>query len=783
MYVITRSGLLCQVNHQRLLEKWVELKVKRASALCVAEDHIMVGCSSGIIRCFSSRTLQYISSLPSPLPSSDVAALCYHETSSELSVIYSDHSLVTWSLGNLEQPPAKLWSRSHHSSCVWSLESYQASWRTGSSLVTCGEDDTIRVWSLDQGPLHNCRLECLHQNTLQLARPGSERPGVRCVRASPDGRHLVTGDRAGNIRVLTTNNLATLCKIEAHDSEVMSLDFGGDLYLATASRDRLVHLFDAKNNFEFLRTLEEHSSCVTAVRFLAPDTSDLRLVSCGADRSIITRSVEAGESGGVRVTRTRHVVCTALPHDLAVDTSGQVSVACQDRNVRVYSLAQANNKPRILKGSSSDDGNLVKIVFDRSGSYFATSCTDKSIAVFDFQSGELISSLLGHSEVVTGLTFSHDSKYLVSVSGDSCFFVWKLPKKMTSVMLSKLGESSEEAKASQAQSQQDAGEEFGSPPEDFLIPDLAVSPETARPPDFRFSVGKLPAWARNTRPAQTEAPLTPRGKWASQGRGDPPHILERREDQEDEVEQEEDEEDEEDEGDEEPEGTMEAKKTLFLTSNFHEECDCSGPSEEFQVNATDLETLRKSQRKMSIPSLGETEEYGGEGGEDTSMDLLTEDTADGSWCPPDIKEPEDEEESPTNPRCLDSLGFLSGDDNIVMKPSSISNAWRQGTTPVQKKQQQLVSIEQLLATNKLNSVLRGITPAKSPLLAKQKFTDLKTLDRSETAEPAEELTELEEISQGSIKTLGDAKTGGLSRELIRVSPCCQYVMLLGGFWE
>ena len=761
MYVITRSGLLCQVNHHRLLEKWVELKVKRANALCVAEDHIMVGGSSGIIRVFSSRTLQYISSLPGPLPSSDVAAMCYHETSSELSVIYSDHSLVTWSLASLEQPPAKLWSRCQHSSCVWSLESYPASCTTGSSLVTCGEDDTIRVWSLDQGPLHNCRLECHHQHTLQVGRSASQRPGLRCVRVSPDGRHLVTGDRAGNIRVLTTRNFATLCKIEAHDSEVMSLDFGGGtehLYLATASRDRLVHLFDAKNNFEFLRTLEEHSSCVTAVRFLAPDTSELRLVSCGADRSIITRSVARhGESGGVRVTRTRHVVCTAVPHDLAVDTSGQVSVACQDRNVRVFSLTA--NKPRILKGSSSDDGNLVKIVLDRSGSYFATSCTDKSIAVFDFQSGELISSLLGHSEVVTGLTFSHDSKYLISTSGDSCVFVWKLPKKMTSWMLSKLGEPTEEAKTSQAQRQQDEGEEFGSPPDDFLIPDQALSPEAAQLRDFRFSVGKLPAWARNTRTAEADGPLSPRAKWGSQGRGAigaPLHILER---PEEEQEEEEEEKGEEDQEEEESDGTVEAKKTLFLNSNSQEECECSGTTEEFQVNATDLETLRKSQRKLTIPSLGETEEYGGE---DTSMDLLTEDD----------KDHEEEEESLTNLRCLDSLGFLSGDENIVMKPSSISNAWRQGTTPVQKQQQQLVSIEKLLATNQLHSILRGVTPAKSPLLAKQQFTDLKTLDRSE---PAEELTVLEELSQGVKNTPGDSKTGGLSKELIQVSPCFIYI--------
>merc|ERR1719219_2667407 len=127
------------------------------------------------------------------------------------------------------------------------------------------------------------------------------------------------------------------------------------------------------------------------------------------------------------------------------------------------------------------------------------------------------------------------------------------------------------------------------------------------------------------------------------------------------------------------------------------------------------------------------------------MDLLTEDD----------KDPQEDEEGLANLRCLDSLGFLSADEDIVMKPSSISNAWRQGATPVQKKQQQYVSIEKLLATNQLHSVLRGVTPAKSPLLAKQNFTDIKTLDRTETAA---ELTVLEELSRGAKNTLEDSKT-------------------------
>ena len=146
------------------------------------------------------------------------------------------------------------------------------------------------------------------------------------------------------------------------------------------------------------------------------------------------------------------------------------------------------------------------------------------------------------------------------------------------------------------------------------------------------------------------------------------------------------------------------------------------------------------------------------------MELLTEDTGDSSWSRPDDKDLGEDGESRTNLGAFDSLGLISGEENLVMKPSSISNAWRQGTTPVQKKQQ-MVSIEKLLATNKLHSVLRGITPAKSPVLPSQKFTELKPLDRREQAE---ELTELEELSRGSKKTLGDSKTSVLSMELIRV---------------
>lgn len=37
--------------------------------------------------------------------------------------------------------------------------------------------------------------------------------------------------------------------------------------LATASRDRLIHVLDAADDYNLVQTLDEHSSSITAVRF------------------------------------------------------------------------------------------------------------------------------------------------------------------------------------------------------------------------------------------------------------------------------------------------------------------------------------------------------------------------------------------------------------------------------------------------------------------------------------------------------------------------------------
>lgn len=64
--------------------------------------------------------------------------------------------------------------------------------------------------------------------------------------------------------------------------------------LASASRDRLIHVFDRPNGYALSCTLDDHASAVTSVRFAA---AGRKLVSSGGDKRVIIRSVSAADKG------------------------------------------------------------------------------------------------------------------------------------------------------------------------------------------------------------------------------------------------------------------------------------------------------------------------------------------------------------------------------------------------------------------------------------------------------------------------------------------------------
>ncbi|XP_040916419.1 mitogen-activated protein kinase-binding protein 1 isoform X2 [Toxotes jaculatrix] len=504
-FCITSSGLLCEFNDRRLLDKWVELRTSQATCLSVTDELIFCGCSDGTVRAFSPVSLHFLCTLPHPhslgadisslVDASqlfscrsearypDTVAVTYDPINHWLSCVYNDHSVYVWDVRDLRDPrrAGKLYSALYHSSCVWSLEVYPAGAGEGGgemrlppgSFLSCSSDNTIRLWNIDRHNVLNRNIlshdlqkiiyvddnvtslmdtesiTVASGNTEKTGSSGSEgqqtdqsRAGIRTLRVSPDGKHLASGDRMGVLRIHDLDSMEEILNVQAHDSEILCLEFSkpdtGLQLLATASRDRLIHVLDAGREYSLVQTLDEHSSSITAVRFAA-NNGKVRMISCGADKSVYFRTAQQVEAG-LEFTRTHHVVRKTTLYDMDIESTRKyAAVGCQDRSIRIFDISNGKQK-KLYKGSQGEDGTLIKVQIDPSGLYIATSCSDKNISIFDFYSGECVATMFGHSEIVTGLKFSSDCRHLITVSGDSCIFVWRLSPELTIRMRQRLAD-------------------------------------------------------------------------------------------------------------------------------------------------------------------------------------------------------------------------------------------------------------------------------------------------------------------------------------------------------
>lgn len=487
-FSITSSGLLCEFNDKRLLDKFVELRTTVANCISVNQDYIFCGCADGTVRIFNPSNLHFLTTMPKPHhlgmdiatvteashlfshPSADAKypdtiALTFDSNNQWLSCVYNDHSLYVWDVKDPKKV-GKVYSALYHSSCVWSVETYpevkdsNKSCLPPNSFITCASDNTIRIWNTETSNIHgnNMHRNILSSDLMKIIHVDNNtqalldmeyntavgndkadsqtldtKVGIRTLCVSPNGQHLASGDRTGTLRVHELQSHSEMLKVEAHDSEILCLEYSkpetGFNLLASASRDRLIHVLDAANDYSLQQTLDEHSSSITAVKFAGND-GKVRLISCGADKSIYFRTAQ--KSGdGIQFMRTHHVVRKTTLYDMDVDPSWKyAAVGCQDRNIRLFNIGTGKQK-KLYKGSQGEDGTLIKVQSDPSGLYLATSCSDKNLSVFDFYSGECVATMFGHSEIVTGMKFTNDCKHMISVSGDSCIFVWRLSSEMT----------------------------------------------------------------------------------------------------------------------------------------------------------------------------------------------------------------------------------------------------------------------------------------------------------------------------------------------------------------
>ncbi|KAG0381087.1 mitogen-activated protein kinase binding protein 1 [Mortierella sp. AD032] len=417
----------------------------------------------------------------------DVLASQFDVSSTSLICIYSDRSIIVW---NLLDPKNAVISTSHyfHSDCVWGVEMLpEAASDQGEALfpsetfATYSADGSIIFWNLDDGistlpppsdsSRHSANADAdtattssYHKEIVRVlyadekCRSWIQSPdtqdgmdsgfnivplecGIRTVKISPCGRFLASGDKGGNLRVHSLSTLEKLTYQEAHDTEILAIDFtdsgaqDSPLLIATAGRDRLLHVFDVFNNYALVQTLADHSSSITCIKFAADGS---RMMSCGADKSIIFRNCHKSEEG-LLYQPYHQAPGRATFYDMALHSPSQtISVVSGDRRFGIYALESGKSVHTFkaeIKGDDLTAGmaevcSMTHISIDPSGTIAAASGSDKSVRIYDLLHGTCLAHMVSHSELITSVKFTNSYNRVISTSADGCVLVWRLSKEI-----------------------------------------------------------------------------------------------------------------------------------------------------------------------------------------------------------------------------------------------------------------------------------------------------------------------------------------------------------------
>lgn len=198
-----------------------------------------------------------------------------------------------------------------------------------------------------------------------------------------------------------------------HSDAVWAVTFSPDSQIiASGSQDTTLKLWDIKTRKE-TKSFGDNFSPIYSIDF----NSDGTEISSGTK---FWQILEWNLTTGKEYPPLEHLG-TIWSIDLSPDNQ-MIASASADKTVKIWDRQTG----AILQNLTDHQDQVYAVVFSPDGQRLVTASQDKTIKIWQVETGELLNTLTGHLEGVRSLAMSADGKIIISGSLDDTVKVWNL---------------------------------------------------------------------------------------------------------------------------------------------------------------------------------------------------------------------------------------------------------------------------------------------------------------------------------------------------------------------